>query len=177
MANGLTRLGLCQLDAGRTAEAEASLIRARSFANQAAGGGRHPEVADAELAWATYWGRQGDLGRMVACLRRGTEETEAVWGLEHSKTAMVYLRLGTALREAGEPGDALERLRRGRSILAATAAGHVAHLQAFDLPIAHALADLGRTDEAVELAQRLTESGSPRRAEAARKLLEQLQVE
>jgi tetratricopeptide (TPR) repeat protein len=175
MANSLNRLGLCQIDVGRMAEAEASLIRARAYAQRAAGGGRHPEVADAEAAWATYRGKQGDLERMAACLRRATEETEAVWGPKHYKTAMVYLRLGNALTELGEPAEALERLQQGRSILAATAAGHVAHLQAFDLPIAQALADLGRTGEAIEVLRPLLGSANPRRAEAAQQLLTRLE--
>jgi tetratricopeptide (TPR) repeat protein len=144
MANGLTRLGLCQLDAGRVEEARASLTRSRPFATEAAGNGHHTEVADVESAWATYWTAMGDLDEATACLRRAAAETEAVYGMEHPRTAMISLRLGTALQEAGQPHEALDRLRLGREILAATAAGHLGHLQAFDLPTARVLIDLGR---------------------------------
>jgi serine/threonine protein kinase/tetratricopeptide (TPR) repeat protein len=176
MANGLTRLGLCQLDAGRVEEARASLTRSRPFATEAAGNGHHTEVADVESAWATYWTAMGDLDEATACLRRAAAETEAVYGMEHPRTAMISLRLGTALQEAGQPHEALDRLRLGREILAATAAGHLGHLQAFDLPTARVLIDLGRFQEAREVLAPLAESANTRRADAARELLATLDI-
>jgi tetratricopeptide (TPR) repeat protein len=171
MANGLTRLGLCQLDAGKPEETRASLTRSRAFAEEAAGGGHHTEVADAESAWASFWSAMGEPDKAMECLRRAVAETEAVYGMEHPRTAMISLRYGTALSEAGQPERALERFRLGRKILGATAAGHLAHLQAFDLPIARALIDLGRTDEALEVLRPLAEGANARREEEARELI------
>jgi tetratricopeptide (TPR) repeat protein len=126
--------------------------------------------------WATYWTAMGDLDEATACLRRAAAETEAVYGMEHPRTAMISLRLGTALQEAGQPHEALDRLRLGREILAATAAGHLGHLQAFDLPTARVLIDLGRFQEAREVLAPLAESANTRRADAARELLATLDI-
>lgn len=177
MANGLTRLGLLFVVAEKLDQAEETLDRAGIMAQEAAGDGHHPEVADAALAAATLAGARDDLDATISSLRRAEVETEIIWGPDHYKMAMVQLRLGKALLEAGQPDQALQELAQGRATLEATARGHTAHLQAFDQPMAQALEDLGRTQEALELAQTLSGSSNPRRAETARAMVERLKAD
>lgn len=173
-ANGRTRLALRQIAAGRIDEAELNLRRALDRATAAAVNGHHEEIQDAELALATLAETRGDQYAAADHLAAAFEQSVAVWGRDHPKVAMVRLRRGKLLLEMGRFDEAIEELRQGRETLAERFSGHAAHLAAFDLPLARALAARGRIDEAAEIAGRVAAMTDTRYAASAAELLSSL---
>ena len=172
IADNLTRLGLRLVAAGHLDEARRELDRSLALARDGAAGGRHPEIQDALLARATLAETTGRLDDADDDLALALEESEAIWGEAHPKTAMVRLRRGQVLLAASRYDAAVAELRAGREALGRRSGGHHAHLAAFDLPIAQALAASGRIAEAREIARRLAAEPDSRYAEQARQLLE-----
>jgi len=172
VADNLNRYGLRLVAAERFSEARAALDRSLALAREGAAGGRHPEVQDALLARATLAEAEGRLDDSAADLALALEESEAVWGEGHPKTAMVRLRRGQVLVAASRFDDALAELQAGREAMRLRAGGHHAHLEAFDLPIAEALAASGRLAEARAIAGPIAADPDSRYARRARELLE-----
>jgi tetratricopeptide (TPR) repeat protein len=171
VADSLTRLGLRLVAAGRLDEAEGELVRSLDLAREAAVGGPHPEVQDALLAKATLAERRERFDDAASDLGLALDESLAIWGPEHPKTAMVRLRRGKVLLAGYDYEGAIIELQAGREALAVRAGGHRAHLFAFDLPLAQALAAIGRTREAVEIARPIAADPKSRYAAQARELL------
>jgi len=171
MADALTRLGHRLVAAGRFDEAEVELARSLDLAREAAAGGPHPEVQDALLAHATLAERQGLYGVAASDLDLALSEALAIWGPEHPKTSMVRLRRGKILMIDEAYEEAIVELRTGREALAARAGGHSGHLYAFDLPLAQALAAVGRISEAVEIVRPIAADPKSKYAKQAKELL------
>ncbi len=175
IADNTTRLGLRLMASDRLDEAGTALDRSLGLAREAADGGHHPEVQDALLARATLAERRGRLNDAASDLAAALVESEAIWGEEHPKTAMILLRRGKVLLATEDFDGALTDLRRGRQTLVARTARHHSHLDAFDLPLAQALALRGRTSEAVEILRRIASHQGSRCAEQAQQLLADLE--
>lgn len=172
VADNLNRLGLRLVAAKRFDEARAALDRSLALAREGAVAGRHPEVQDALLARATLAEAEGRPDDAAADLALALEESEAVWGEGHPKTAMVRLRRGGVLMATSRFEDAIAELRAGREAMRLRAGGHHAHLEAFDLPIAEALAATGRFAEARAIAEPIAANPESRYARRARELLD-----
>ncbi len=172
IANNQTRLGLRLVAAGRYDEAESELAHSLERARTAAAGGHHPELQDALVASATLAEAQGDLDAAAAHLEAALSQSRAIWGAEHPKTAMVLLRRGKVLLAAGAHETAIIELETGRAALAGRSGGHRGHLAAFDLPLAQALAAVGRTKEAVEIARPIADNPTSRYAGPAQEILD-----
>jgi len=173
VADSLTRLGLRLVAAGRFDEAETELARSLDLAREAAAGGPHPEVQDALLANATLAEARGLYDIAATDLDQALSESQAIWGPEHPKTSMIRLRRGKVLLAGENYEEAISELQAGREALAARSGGHSGHLYAFDLPLAQALAAIGRTREAVEIVRPIAADPKSRYADQAKEILSQ----
>ena len=171
VADSLTRVGLRLVAAGRLDQAETALARSLDHAREAAAGGPHHEVQDALLAKATLAEARGLFDVAASDLDLALSESLAIWGPEHPKTAMIRLRRGQVLLAGEDFEAAITELREGREALAARSGGHRAHLYAFDMPLAQALAAIGRTREAVEIVRPIAADPKSRYADQAKELL------
>ncbi|MEE4271277.1 MAG: serine/threonine-protein kinase [Thermoanaerobaculales bacterium] len=171
IANNQTRLGLRLVAAGRYDEAEIELAQSLERARTAAAGGPHPELQDALVATATLAEAAGSFPAAAADLEEALLQSQAIWGAEHPKTSMIRLRRGRVLLADGAYEAAIIELETGRAALAGRTGSHRGHLGAFDLPLAQALAAVGRTEEAVELARAIADDPQSRYAEQAQQIL------
>ena len=172
IADNTTRLGLRLVAAGDLDEASTVLERSLGLAREAADGGHHPELQDALLAKATLAERRGLLDDAASDLELALAESVAVWGPDHPKTAMIQLRRGKVLLAGQSYQEAITELRAGREALAARTGGHRAHLDAFDLPLAQALAATGQIREATEILRPIATNPKSRYASAAQEILD-----
>ncbi|HET6629333.1 MAG TPA: serine/threonine-protein kinase [Woeseiaceae bacterium] len=147
VAGSLVMLGSLRRDRGDFEAAEAAYEEALAIHTKARGPD-HPFVAYDMTSLAMLRYDQGRLAEAEALLRQAIAIFESSVGPDHQYVASALTELGVVLTDRGAPGEALPLLERARDIRASDYAPEDPLMAATVAAYGHALARLGRFEDA-----------------------------
>ena len=147
-------LGITYRTLGLYDEAGAQLRRALALRTQLHGEG-HPQVADVQLSLGRFYAEHGEYAAADSILTLALATEERHSGPSSLRAANVLNALGIAQYEVGKYEEAAATVRRALDYDEATTAPGDVDMNIERANLANALADLGRTDESVQLFQQV----------------------